>query len=82
MEDEDEESYISLLQKINSKPIIMERIFSYSISRPNILSILISKDKELVKKLNEIFSKVSKYNSDLGKEFIDNLNKYLKYIKT
>ena len=48
MEDEDEESYISLLQKINSKPIIMERIFSYSISRPNILSILISKDKELV----------------------------------
>ena len=78
MEDEDEESYISLLQKINSKPIIMERIFSYSISRPNILSILISKDKELVKKLNEIFSKVSKYNSDLGKEFIDNLNKYSK----
>ena len=73
-----DESYISLLQKINSKPIIMERIFSYTISRPNILLILISKDKELVKKLNEIFSKVSKYNSDLDKEFIDNLNKYSK----
>jgi hypothetical protein len=73
-----DESYISLLQKINSKPIIMERIFSYTISRPNILLILISKDKELVKKLNEIFSKVSKYNSGLDKEFIDNLNKYSK----
>ena len=78
MKDVADESYISLLQKINSKPIIMERIFSYTISRPNILLILISKDKELVKKLNEIFSKVSKYNSDLDKEFIDNLNKYSK----
>ena len=78
MKDEKQESYSSLLRKINSKPLIMEKIFSYSLSRPNILVLLISKDKELVKKLNEIFSKVSKTSSGLDKEFMDNLFKYSK----
>ena len=78
MEDEKQESYSSLLRKINCKPLIMEKIFSYSLSRPNILLLLISKDKELVKKLNEIFSKVSKTSSRLDKEFMNNLFKYSK----
>ena len=78
MEDEKQESYSSLLRKINCKPLIMEKIFSYSLSRPNILLLLISKDKELVKKLNEIFRKVSKTSSRLDKEFMNNLFKYSK----
>ena len=78
MKDEKQESYSSLLRKINCKPLIMEKIFSYSLSRPNILLLLISKDKELVKKLNEIFSKVSKTSSRLDKEFMNNLFKYSK----
>ena len=78
MKDEKKESYSSLLRKINCKPLIMEKIFSYSLSRPNILLLLISKDKELVKKLNEIFSKVSKTSSRLDKEFMNNLFKYSK----
>ena len=76
MEDESKDSYLSLLSNIRSKPLIIEKIFSYSISRPNILYSLITKDKSLVKKLNEIFSKVPKYKSGLDKEFIDNLNIY------
>ena len=50
----------------------------YSLSRPNILLVLISRDKELVKKLNSIFNKVSKTSSGLDKEFINNLLKYSK----
>ena len=76
MQSEIKETYISLLDQIKSKPIIVEKIFSYAFSRPNILLILISKDKTLVKKLNDIFSSVPKYTSNLDKEFIDNLNKY------
>ena len=76
MQNEIKETYISLLDQIKSKPIIVEKIFSYAFSRPNILLILISKDKTLVKKLNDIFSSVPKYTSNLDKEFIDNLNKY------
>ena len=40
--------------------------------------VLISRDKELVKKLNSIFNKVSKTSSGLDKEFINNLLKYSK----
>ena len=58
----------------------MEKIFPYSLSRPNILLLLISKDKELVKKLNEIFNKVSKTSSGLDKTFINNLIKIINSI--
>ena len=78
MQDDNITSYSSLLNLIKSKPLIIERIFSYSFSRPNILMILISKDKQLIDKLNEIFSKVSKYSSKLDEEFINNLKKYSK----
>ena len=78
MEDENQETYSSLLRQINSKPLIMEKIFPYSLSRPNILLLMISKDKELVKKLNEIFNKVSKTSSGLDRNFINNLIKYSK----
>ena len=77
-ENEEKNPYISLLRQINSKPVIMEKIFAYSLSRPNILLVLISRDKELVKKLNSIFNKVSKTSSGLDKEFINNLLKYSK----
>ena len=76
MQNEIKETYISLLDQIKSKPIIVEKIFTYAFFFPNILLILISKDKTLVKKLNDIFSSVPKYTSNLDKEFIDNLNKY------
>ena len=78
MEDENQETYSSLLRQINSKPLIMEKIFPYSLSRPNILLLLISKDKELVKKMNEIFNKVPKTSSGLDRNFINNLIKYSK----
>ena len=79
MENEKEkDSFKSILNDINSKPLIIEKIFPYSLSRPNILLTLISKDRNLVNKLNGVFSKVSKYNSGLDKEFMDNLNKYSK----
>ena len=78
MQNDNLTSYNSLLNQIKSKPLIIEKLFSYSFSRPNILMLLISKDKQLVAKLNEIFSKVSKYSSKLDKEFIDNLKKYSK----
>ena len=77
-ENEEKNQYMSLLRQINSKPVIMEKIFAYSLSRPNILLVLISRDKELVKKLNSIFNKVSKTSSGLDKEFINNLLKYSK----
>lgn len=77
-ENEEKNPYMSLLRQINSKPVIMEKIFAYSLSRPNILLVLISRDKELVKKLNSIFNKVSKTSSRLDKEFINNLLKYSK----
>ena len=77
-ENEEKNPYMSLLRQINSKPVIMEKIFAYSLSRPNILLVLISRDKELVKKLNNIFNKVSKTSSGLDKEFINNLLKYSK----
>ena len=77
-ENEEKNPYMSLLRQINSKPVIMEKIFAYSLSRPNILLVLISRDKELVKKLNSIFNKVSKTSSGLDKEFINNLLKYSK----
>lgn len=77
-ENEEKDPYMSLLRQINSKPVIMEKIFAYSLSRPNILLVLISRDKELVKKLNSIFNKVSKTSSGLDKEFINNLLKYSK----
>ena len=82
MGDESKDSYSSKLNFIKSKPLIIEKLFSYSISRPNILYSLISKDKTLIQKLNEIFSKVSKYNNKLGKEFTSNLNKYSKIRET
>ena len=79
MENEKEkDSFKSILNDINSKPLIIEKIFPYSLSRPNILLTLISKDRNLVNKLNGVFSKVSKYNSGLDKEFMDNLFKYSK----
>ena len=77
-ENEEKNPYMCLLRQINSKPVIMEKIFAYSLSRPNILLVLISRDKELVKKLNSIFNKVSKTSSGLDKEFINNLLKYSK----
>ena len=77
-ENEEKNPYMSLLRQINSKPVIMEKIFAYSLSRPNILLVLISRDKELVKKLNSIFNKVSKTSSGLDKVFINNLLKYSK----
>jgi hypothetical protein len=70
------EPHTSLLSKIKSKPLIIQKIFAYALNRPYILPYLINKDKALVDKLNEIFSKVSRYNNKLDKEFVDNLVKY------
>jgi len=69
--------YISILNKINSKPLIMEFIFPFILKRPCILDNLISKDIILKNKLNQIFSNVKKKSNKLGKEFCNNLENYI-----
>ena len=64
---------ISLLNKIKNKPLIINKIYTYSLNRPYILFHLISNELLLKKRLNNIFSKVSKTKNKLEKEFNNNL---------
>ena len=67
---------INILNKIKNKPIIIERIFSYTLNRPYILYHLISNDNYLKDKLNNTFTDVNKTKNNLGEEFCQNLNIY------
>ena len=64
---------ISLLNKIKNKPLIINKIYTYSLSRAYILFHIISNELLLKKRLNNIFSKVSKTKNKLEKEFNNNL---------
>lgn len=68
--------YISILNKIKFKPILMDKIFPFTLSRPKILESIISKDNILRRKMNSIFSGVKKYSNTLGKDFCRNLKIY------
>ena len=68
--------YISILNKIFFKPLIMETLFPLLLNRPCILYNLISKDDILKKKLNKVFSNVKKKSNKLGEEFSNNLERY------
>jgi len=67
---------INILNKIKNKPIIIERIFSYTLNRPYILYHLISNDNHLKDKLNNTFTDVNKTKNNLGEEFCQNLTIY------
>ena len=70
--------YITILNKIKYKPIIMETLFPLVLGRPCILDNLISKDEFLKNKLNLLFSSVKKKTNTLGKEYCHNLELYSK----
>ena len=66
-------TYISLLNKVNNKPLLMQKIFPYVLNRPTILIHIISNDNKLKSKLNNIFSTIKKKKNELEKELINNL---------
>ena len=67
---------INILNKIQNKPIIIQKIFSFSLNRPLILYYLVSNDNHLKNRLNNLFSDVKKEQNDLGEEFCQNLTTY------
>ena len=71
---------ITLLNKINHKPIIIESIFSYALERPYILVNFITNDEYLKLAMKNTFDHIKK-NNDLSKEIIVNINLYIKYKK-
>ena len=73
---ENKEIKISILNKIKNKPLIIEKIFPFTIKRLSILYDLIRIDNILKAKLNNIFSDVPKYKNSLPEEFQNNLILY------
>ena len=69
---------INILNKINNRPLIIEKLFSYTLNRPYILCHLISNDNHLKNKLNNLFTDGNKTKNNLDKEFCQNLITYSK----
>ena len=72
--------YECILNKIKHKPIILEKIYSFSIKRPYIILDLISNNENLKLSLTKVFDN-SKKNNDLSSELNRNINSYIKYRK-
>ena len=72
--------YECILNKIKHKPIILEKIYSFSIKRPYIILDLISNNENLKLSLTKVFDN-SKKNNDLSSELNKNINNYIKYRK-
>ena len=68
--------YVSILNKINNKTILMRNIFPLILNRSTILIHLISDDNKLKSQLNNIFSGIKKKKNNLEKELINNLSFY------
>ena len=79
-EEDNKNTYISILNKINHKPIIMESIYSFSQNRPYILLYLISNDLLLKSSMKNTFDNAKKVNN-LSKDINDNINNYIFYRK-
>ena len=73
-------SQISILNKIKFKPLIIEKIFSYSLNRSYALFNIISNDLILKIKLNSMFSNIKQNKNKLNQEYNNNLL-YLLFIK-
>ena len=71
------DKYISILRKVNHKPIIIKFIFSFI--NPYILFKLIEKDKELASSINSLFKPVKKNNNKLSKTINNNIKMLLNY---
>jgi len=65
-------SYLSILQKINHKPLIIEYIFSFLKNEPYKFFNIIEKDKKLKELLNSLFSNIKRKNI-LSKEINENI---------
>ena len=61
----DKDKYISILGKVNHKPIIIESIFSYIKYNPYILFKLVEKDKILASSLNSYLNQLKKITTYL-----------------
>ena len=72
--------YISILMKINHKPLIMTSIYSFVQNRPYILLHLISTNTLLKSSLINTFNN-SRKNNTLSVELNKNINKYIFYRK-
>ena len=71
---------IFILNKIKYKPIILEKIFSFSLNRPYILLNMISNDKILKEAMKKVFYN-TKVKNQLSNELNNNLYNYIKYRK-
>lgn len=69
---ENQDNYNSILQKINHKPLIIEKIFPYIKEEPYKFLNVIDKDHTLKENLNSIFYDVKK-NNLISKDFNDYL---------
>ena len=67
---ENQDNYNSILQKINHKPLIIEKIFPYIKEEPYKFLNVIDKDHTLKENLNSIFYDVKK-NNLISKDFND-----------
>ena len=64
---------ISILNKIKFKPLLVEKIFSYSLNRPYPLFYIISNDLILKNRLNSIFKNIKQNKNKLNNEYNTNL---------
>ena len=70
--------FISILNKIKHKPLIIQNIFPFLDNRPFILPCLLDKDINLSQELNKIYKSVKK-NSDLSSQINPNIYKFVTY---
>ena len=73
------DKYISILRKVEHKPIVIEFIFSFIKYNPYIFIELIEKDKALASSINSIFKPVKKKNNNLSKTINNNIKILLFY---
>ena len=73
-------NYYCILNKIKSKPIILDKIYSFSTKRSFIILDLVSNDKTLKLKLQKTFYN-SKKNNNLSSELNININNYIYFRK-
>ena len=64
---------ISILNKVKFKPLLIEKIFSYSLNRSYAFFSVISNDLILKNKLNTLFSNIKQNKNKLSQEYNNNL---------
>ena len=81
MENKNEKSnheFISILNRVKHKPLIIQDIFPFLDNRPYIFPCLFEKDINLNKELNKLYKSMKK-NSELSSQINPNIYKFLAY---